>query len=1105
MIYSCCNRNRKSAVLKNPILNGIDYLEVLDHDAIALDSPRQQTLLIHCLKTVPATLKPANVIIAGGESVTGIVAVWVAPASAPPAAQTNVKEQAYFESLRDAADTLVVRTNKPGDFSTYTLRLVNDSVKEEEDPFEVTEALAGFDPCLAEVQFSFKVECGTNFDCAPQPPYCPPSARTPPPINYLAKDYGGFRTLILDRLNQLLPGWGGSSEADLGVALAELIAYVCDHLSYQQDAVATEAYLETARSRVSLRRHALLVDYHVHDGANARALIQLQVTGNPGDQIFLDRSHTRFYTFAPGMPSSLAVGSGNEEAAVLSGVQVFEPMCDAVLYPEHNQMVFYTWGDTNCCLPKGAKEATLYGSYPNLHAGDILVFQEMIGPQTGDPADADVRHRCAVRLTNVATRNPNGTPLVDPLFEDGTGKPITSPAQKPTPITEIQWAEGDALPFPVCISSSHLDANNDEQTVTNVTVVFGNVVLTDHGLSFLGRSLGTVPAPRLFYPPNPAADRCKLVSPTPLPVRFRPKVPDSPLTRAVPLPAISLREAGNPVTLGVEPLGATGFVSLKNSSGFACLQLTATNAAGWPQLFGVVVVANSVHPANFDLSVVYNPPGGAVGIQKRVIVEQFTGLSLQPADPKYIVTQINSASRLIRVPASYVRPAIAPAGFPASPTMLLNVGSANLQDLSSPPVTYLTLEAAQPSGWTSLFGVTAQPALNPDLFNLEVVYDPPSGGVGVALPVTLERFTNLSLSSAADQINTHSELISVKSFALTVASGLAAYDLMTFDPSEAIPAITLAGTSDATTEIWSPVLDLLESRESDLVFVVEVDTDGTATLRFGDNTNGRTPDTGTSMVANYRIGNGIAGNLGADSLVFLAASDARIKSCRNPLPATGGTDPETNDQIRRRAPQAFLTQKRAVTMADYEAVAEANPQVDQAVASLRWTGSWYSVSIAVQPKGGGILTSSLQRALKQSEEIYRLAGQDLELDSPEYLSLEIELQVCVDPNYFRSDVEKSLLQILGNKILPNGQKGLFYPDNFTFGQTVYLSPVYVAARSVAGVVAVTATKFQPQEINTTQYLSAGEIKLGRLQVARLDNDPSFPDHGQLTLLMEGGK
>ena len=155
--------------------------------------------------------------------------------------------------------------------------------------------MTGFDPQLAAVDFCFKVECGPDFDCAPQPPDCAPSAETPPPINYLAKDYGSFRTTILDRLNALLPGWGGSAtEADLGVVLAELISYVGDHLSYQQDAVATEAYLETARRRVSLRRHALLVDYHVHDGCNARAWIQLNVSGNSGDAVFLDQNPYAF-------------------------------------------------------------------------------------------------------------------------------------------------------------------------------------------------------------------------------------------------------------------------------------------------------------------------------------------------------------------------------------------------------------------------------------------------------------------------------------------------------------------------------------------------------------------------------------------------------------------------------------------------------------------------------------------------------------------------------------------------------------------------------------------------------------------------------------------
>ena len=531
MIYSCCNQNRKAAVLKNASLNGIDYLEVLDQDAIALDSPRQRTLLIHCLKAAPAGLAPHNVLITGGESITNIAVEWVAVATAPPVTLTNAKEQAFFQSLPDAANVLIVRTAQAGDFSPYELRLVNDASPALEDPFEITEVLTGFDPQLAALEFSFKVECGPDFDCAPEAPVCPPDLPTPPPINYLAKDYGSFRTLILDRLSQLIPGWAGASEADLGVALAELIAYAGDHLSYQQDAVATEAYLGTARSRISLRRHALLVDYHVHDGANARAWIQLQVLGDPGELIFLDRTTTRFYTFAPGMPSSLAIGSNNEEAALLAGVQVFEPMCDAVLLSDHNQMSFYTWGDANCCLPRGATEATLAGTFPNLHPGDVLIFQEMKGPQTGDPADADIRHRCAVRLTQVAIQDSGGNPLVDPLFLDSGGDPI--------PVTEIQWSAEDALPFPVCISSEYLDANGDPQTATDVSVAFGNVVLADHGLTFTGKSMGTVPPPRVFLPRDPAADRCEIAPPTPGPVRFRPQVPDSPLTQAVPLPAIS--------------------------------------------------------------------------------------------------------------------------------------------------------------------------------------------------------------------------------------------------------------------------------------------------------------------------------------------------------------------------------------------------------------------------------------------------------------------------------------------------------------------------------------------------------------------------------------
>ncbi len=82
---------------------------------------------------------------------------------------------------------------------------------------------------------------------------------------------------MLDRLAVTLPGWQEESPADVGVALVELLAYAGDHLSYYQDAVATEAYLDTARKRTSVRRHALLLDYQMHAGCNARVWACLHV------------------------------------------------------------------------------------------------------------------------------------------------------------------------------------------------------------------------------------------------------------------------------------------------------------------------------------------------------------------------------------------------------------------------------------------------------------------------------------------------------------------------------------------------------------------------------------------------------------------------------------------------------------------------------------------------------------------------------------------------------------------------------------------------------------------------------------------------------------
>ncbi len=116
MIYFCCDKLRRALVEKSAF-NGIDYLEVLDHDAPA-GSPRQQTLLVHCLKPIVTSLTHDNVQISGGERITPVRVVWAYPIPDIPPGTLTAAEQALFATLTQADQILAVRTDSAGDYST---------------------------------------------------------------------------------------------------------------------------------------------------------------------------------------------------------------------------------------------------------------------------------------------------------------------------------------------------------------------------------------------------------------------------------------------------------------------------------------------------------------------------------------------------------------------------------------------------------------------------------------------------------------------------------------------------------------------------------------------------------------------------------------------------------------------------------------------------------------------------------------------------------------------------------------------------------------------------------------------------------------------------
>jgi hypothetical protein len=336
------------------------------------------------------------------------------------------------------------------------------------------------------------------------------------------------------------------------------------------------------------------------------------------------------------------------------------------------------------------------------------------------------------------------------------------------------------------------------------------------------------------------------------------------------------------------------------------------------------------------------------------------------------------------------------------------------------------------------------------------------------------------------------------------------------------PAIALlVMISNQPQQLWEPVPHLLDSSEFDRHFAVEIGADGRPTIRFGDDEYGANPSGAALFTAVYRIGNGRAGNIGADSVSHavqpaVAPLWPAISRVRNPVPAVAGTDPETIEEVRQFAPAEFHSEQfRAVTEDDYAKAALKLPEVAGAVASFRWTGSWYTVFVGVDPRdpedvitepgGRTRLTDTLARRVRSGLTRYKLAGYDLEIRSAEYVPLEITIELCVEPEYFRGDVVEAVHLALSSRINRDGSRGFFHPDNFTFGQAVYLSRIYAAIEAVPGVLSAFITQFRRFGKTDNGELASGILPAGPWEIARLDNDPGLKENGVLRIVAGGGK
>jgi hypothetical protein len=379
-------------------------------------------------------------------------------------------------------------------------------------------------------------------------------------------------------------------------------------------------------------------------------------------------------------------------------------------------------------------------------------------------------------------------------------------------------------------------------------------------------------------------------------------------------------------------------------------------------------------------------------------------------------------------------------------------------------------------------------------------------------------------------------------FLLAQLSPSTAQALAAWDGSLPLPPPLAAAVIHDLTALlhtWSAKRDLLESASTDRDFVVEMDNDGHGHLRFGDGSCGRQPDAGTLFRANYRVGNGTSGNVGAETIVYLVLRSETLSGVnllpRNPLPARGRVDPEPIDDVKLLAPYAFRSQlERAITAADYASIAGDNERrlesraalegedaaicaapftrLQRAKAALRWTGSWYTALVALDPFGREATDPELIDEVTRYLQPFRRMGHDLLVSHANYVPLKVSLIVCVQPDYLRGHVEAAVLEALSNRMLPGGALGFFHPDNLSFGEGVYVSRLLATVQRIPGVQNAMVTELERFEISEPPSGTDDDelpihsaLYLGPFEIAQLDNDPDFPENGVLVLDVRGGR
>jgi hypothetical protein len=254
---------------------------------------------------------------------------------------------------------------------------------------------------------------------------------------------------------------------------------------------------------------------------------------------------------------------------------------------------------------------------------------------------------------------------------------------------------------------------------------------------------------------------------------------------------------------------------------------------------------------------------------------------------------------------------------------------------------------------------------------------------------------------------------------------------------------------------WKEVPTLYQQKPSASVFATLNNADATTAVLFGDGVEGATLPTGQNNIqAIYRVGGGVASNVGAGSITTMVDRPLGVSGVINPAAATGGQDPQSITDVRSNAPSSVLTLGRAVSIADYQNFAAGFAGIAKAAALWIPSGPARGVFLTVAGAGGVALPPGNPTLDNLLASLRAYGSPYVPIRAVSFLEtlFRLSANVAYDPAYDSGTAQAAIVATLRTQ---------YCFASRSFGQGVTGDEIAALIQAVPGVVGVNVTALTP--------------------------------------------